>query len=79
MIQSLLLLSPTWFSGKDSACQSRRHRRPRFNPWAGRIPLEKEMVTHSRILARKVHIQRSLAGYSPRGHKESEGTEHTHC
>ena len=32
--------------------------------------LEKEMATHSRILARKSHGQRSLAGYSPRGHKE---------
>ena len=30
-------------------------------------PLEKEMATHSRILAGKFHGQRSLAGYSPRG------------
>ena len=28
-------------------------------------PLEKEMVTHSSILAWKSHGQRSLAGYSP--------------
>ena len=26
---------PRWLSGKDSACQSRRHR---FNPWVGKIP-----------------------------------------
>ena len=31
--------------------------------------LEKEMATHSSILARKPHGQRSLAGYSPWGHK----------
>ena len=33
-------------------------------------PLEKGMVTHSSILARRIP-QRSLVGYSPWGHKES--------
>ena len=32
-------------------------------------PLEKEITTYSSILAWKSHGQRSLAGYSPRGHK----------
>ena len=32
-------------------------------------PLEKEMATHSRILAREIP-QRSLAGYSPWGREE---------
>ena len=32
----------------------------------------------SSILARKFHGQRSLAGYSPWDHKESDMTEHTH-
>ena len=43
-------------------------------------PLEKEMETHSRILPGEPQGQRSLAGYSPWGHKESEKngeTEHT--
>ena len=31
--------------------------------------LEKEMRTHSSILAREIHGQRSLVGYSPWGHK----------
>ena len=35
-------------------------------------PLQKEMATHSNILAWKAHGQRSLEGYSPRGHKESD-------
>ena len=35
--------------------------------WAD--PLEKEMATHSSILARKSHGQRSLAYYSPRAHR----------
>ena len=38
-------------------------------------PLEKEMVTHSSVLAGKSHGQRSLVGYSPGGCKESDITE----
>ena len=34
-------------------------------------PLEKEMATHSCILAGKSHGQRSLVGYSPRGHERA--------
>ena len=33
--------------------------------------LEKEMATHSSILAWETHGQRSLEGYSPQGRKES--------
>ena len=38
-------------------------------------PLEKKMATHSSVLAREFCGQRSLAGYSPWGSKESETTE----
>ena len=38
-------------------------------------PLEEEMATHSSIFAWKIHGQKSLAGYSLRGHKESDKTE----
>ena len=38
-------------------------------------PLEKEMATHSSILAWKPHGQRSLAGCSPCGRRESAMTE----
>ena len=37
--------------------------------------LEKDMVIHSSILARKSHGQGNLAGYSPQDHKESDITE----
>ena len=37
--------------------------------------LEKEMATHSRILAWKIHRQRSLAGYNPWSCKELDTTE----
>ena len=38
-------------------------------------PLEKEMATHSSILAWRIRGQRSLASYNPWGHKESDTTE----
>ena len=38
-------------------------------------PLEEGMATHSSILAGESHGQRSLVGYSPWGHKESDITE----
>ena len=38
-------------------------------------PLEEGMATHSSILAGKNTWQRSLVGYSPEGHKESDPTE----
>ena len=38
-------------------------------------PLEKGMTTHSSILPGKSHGWRSLVGYSPWGHKESDTTE----
>ena len=41
---------PWWFSGKESACQCRRRR---FDPWVRKI-LEKEMATHSSILAWRI-------------------------
>ena len=40
-------------------------------------PLEKEMATHSSILPGESHGQRSLAGYSLWGCKESDTTEAT--
>ena len=36
------------------------------------VSLEEEMATHSSMLAEKSHGQRSLAGYSPKSHKESD-------
>ena len=39
-------------------------------------PLEEGMATHSSILAWRIHGQRSLAGYSPWGHKELDMIEH---
>ena len=38
-------------------------------------PLEQEMATHSNILTRESHGQRSLVGYTPRGLKELDMTK----
>ena len=65
--------SPSWLSGKEAACQ---YRRCRFDPWAGKIPWRRKWPTHSRILGQRFHGQRSLAGYSPQGRRESDTTEH---
>ena len=40
-------------------------------------PLEESMATHSVFLPGESHGQRSLAGYSPRGRKESDAAWHT--
>ena len=40
-------------------------------------PLEEGMATHSSNLPGESQKQRSLQGYSPRGHKQSDKTEVT--
>ena len=40
-------------------------------------PLEKEVATHSSILAWKIPRMESLVGYSPQGQEESDMTEAT--
>ena len=40
-------------------------------------PLEERMATHSNIVPGESHGQRSLVGYSPWGHKESDRAEVT--
>ena len=48
--------------------------RPGFNPRVGKTPLDKEMATHSSILAWRIPWTEP-ASYSPRGRKESDTTE----
>ena len=68
-------------SGKESACQCRRHGRHRFDPWVGKIPWRRKWQPILVFLLGKPQGQRSLAGYSLWSHKESDMTEHacTHC
>ena len=45
-------------------------RRCGFDPWVGKIPWRKQRLPTPVFLPRKSGGQRSLAGYSPWGHKE---------
>ena len=49
-----------------------------FNPQVRKISLRRKMAMHSGIHAWKIHGQRSLAGYSLKGYKESYMTKHKH-
>ena len=51
--------------------QFRRHV---FNTWVGKIPWRREWQPTPVSLPREFHGQRSLVGYSPWDHKESENT-----
>ena len=61
-----------WLSGKESACQCRRHR---LNPCVGKIPQRRKWQPTPVSVPEKFHGQKSLAGYSPWGHKELDTTE----
>ena len=67
---------PRWLSGKESACQCRRLRKHSSILGSGRSSGggTSNLLQYSRLDI----IQRSLEGYSPRGGKESDTTEHTH-
>ena len=54
-------------------------RRPEFNPWVGKVPWRRAWQPSPVFLPGEVHGQRSLAGYSPWGCKESDRTEGLTC
>ena len=47
-----------------------QYRRPEFNSWVGKIPWRREWQPTPLFLPGESHGQRSLADYSPWGHKE---------
>ena len=49
--------------------------RPGFDTWLGKIPWRRSWQPTPVFLPGEFHGQRSLAGYSPWGHKESDMTE----
>ena len=46
-----------------------------FDPWIGKIPWRREWLSTSVFLPGESHGQRSLVGYCPWGHKESDTAE----
>ena len=63
------------FLGGTEGKESRKHRRRGFDPWIRKIPWRRKWQPTPVFLPGKFHGQRSLAGYSPWGHKESDMTE----
>ena len=58
--------------GKEICLQGRR---PRFDPWVGKIPWRSEWLPTPVFLFGESHEQKSLVGYRPWGHKDSDTTE----
>ena len=50
----------------------------RVQSLGGEDPLEKEMTTHSSILAGKIPWTEETDGLQSMGHRDSDMTEHTH-
>ena len=63
---------PRWLIGKEFACQWRRCG---FDPWVGKIPWRRKWQPIPVFVLGKSHAQRSRAGCSPWGCKESDRTK----
>ena len=74
---TIKLWHPGGASDKESTCQCRRHKRWGFDPGAGKIPWRRGWQLTPVFLPGELHGQRSLAGYSPYGHTESDTAEAT--
>ena len=57
-------------SGKEPACKCRRSKIQNFNLWVGKITWSRRWQFTPLLLRGEFHGQRSLAGYSPQGHKD---------
>ena len=77
VVSFILTGLPRWCKGKESSCQFKKHRGCRFSPWVGNIYWRRKGQPVPMFLPGKFCGQRSLVGYSPWGHKESDTTEHT--
>jgi len=56
---------PGGTSGKEEACQCRRHKRHGFDLWVEKIPWRRAWKPTLVFLPGESHGQSSLAGYSP--------------
>ena len=69
---SIILGFPGGSDGKES---TRKCGRAGFDPRVRKIPWRREWLPTPILLPGKFHGQRSLAGYSPWGHKELDTSE----
>ena len=68
---------PGGASGKEPACQRWRCKRYLVNPWVGKIPWRRAWQPTPGFLPGESQGQRSLVGYGPQCHKDSDMTEET--
>ena len=68
---------PWWLSAKESAC-SAGDKEMQVQSLGQEDPWRRKWQPTPVFLPGRFHGQKSLAGYSPQGHKESDTTEHTH-
>ena len=66
---------PCWLTWQRICLQCRR---PGFNPWVRKISWRREWLPTPVFLPGESHGQRSLLGYSPWGHKESDMMKKPH-
>ena len=68
-----------WCRGKESPVNTGDVRDAGFHLWVGKIPWSRKWQPALVLLPRKLHGQKSLVGYSPRGHKSRTWlSTHTH-
>ena len=73
-VSSFTLSQGAFVVKNPPTCQCRRVRRLGFYPWVQKIPWRRARRPSPVFLPGESHGQRSLAGYSPGGHKESDTT-----
>ena len=64
--------------GSDGKSICQQCRRPGFDHWVRKIPWRRKWQPTAVFLPGKFHGRRSLVGYNPRRHKESDTTEQLH-
>ena len=72
----ILLMRALWGFRWQSVCLQCGG--PGFEPWVGKIPWRRKWQPTSVLLPGESYGQRSLVGYSPWGHTESDMTEWLH-
>ena len=66
---------PRGSNSKEPTCQGRRREKRRFNTWVLKAPWRRAWQCTPVFMPGESPGQRSLEGYSPWGHKESDTTE----
>ena len=67
---------PRWHTGKQTACQCRKHKRHGFNPWVGKLPWKWKRQPALVFLPGKSLEKGTWQAIGHRDHKESDTTEH---